>query len=160
MRFRADCQPPFENKRHCPLSNTKGMTWACLQAPEGFPCACLAFFSACCFRLRAHAACEGRDLRRDLSPEDQAALDKTLDDIAFPEGNHWIATKNETVLHLIGTLHTNDVRMGPVVDRLAPVLSRADAFYFEVTKTAMDAFERDLAKDFSPVLITSGPNFG
>ncbi|WP_299659170.1 TraB/GumN family protein [uncultured Ruegeria sp.] len=117
----------------------------------------LSLFLCLLLPLTAHAACEGRDLRRDLSPEDQAALDKTLGDIAFPEGNHWIATKNGTVLHLIGTLHTNDVRMGPVVDRLAPVLSQADAFYFEVTKTEMDAFEKDLAKDFSPVLITSGP---
>ncbi|WP_299981973.1 TraB/GumN family protein [uncultured Ruegeria sp.] len=117
----------------------------------------LGLFLCLLLPLTAHAACEGRDLRHDLSPDDKAALDKTLGDIAFPEGNHWVATKDGTVLHLIGTLHTNDVRMGPVVDRLAPVLSQADAFYFEVTKTEMDAFEKDLAKDFSPVLITSGP---
>ncbi len=107
--------------------------------------------------LTAYAACEGRDLRLDLSAEAQAALDNTLQDIPFPEGNHWIATKGDTVLHLIGTLHTNDPRMGPVVDRLTPVLSKADAFYFEVTKTEMEAFEKDLSDDLSPVLITSGP---
>ncbi|MEX0308466.1 MAG: TraB/GumN family protein [Ruegeria sp.] len=107
--------------------------------------------------ITAQAACEGRDLRLDLSAETQAELDKTISDIPFPEGNHWIATKDGTVLHLIGTLHTNDSRMGQVVDRLAPVLSQADAFYFEVTKNEMDAFEKDLSKDFSPVLITSGP---
>ncbi|KIC41640.1 polysaccharide biosynthesis protein GumN [Ruegeria sp. ANG-R] len=107
--------------------------------------------------ITAHATCEGRDLRLDLSAETQAELDRTISDIPFPEGNHWIATKDGTVLHLIGTLHTNDARMGPVVDRLTPVLSQADAFYFEVTKNEMDAFEKDLSKDFSPVLITSGP---
>ncbi|UWR02061.1 TraB/GumN family protein [Ruegeria conchae] len=109
------------------------------------------------FPITAQAACEGRDLRLDLSTEAQAELDETLRAIPFPEGNHWIATKDDTVLHLIGTLHTNDARMGPVVDRLAPILSQVDAFYFEVTKTEMEAFEKDLAEDLSPVLITSGP---
>lgn len=109
------------------------------------------------FPITAQAACEGRDLRLDLSTEAQAELDETLRAISFPEGNHWIATKDNTVLHLIGTLHTNDERMGPVVDRLAPILSQVDAFYFEVTKTEMEAFEKDLAEDLSPVLITSGP---
>lgn len=107
--------------------------------------------------VTAHAACEGRDLRLDLTPEVKAELDRTLSTIPYPEGNHWIARKGDTVLHLIGTLHTNDPRMGAVVDRLAPVLSTADAFYFEVTQAEMDAFEKDLANDFSPVLITSGP---
>ncbi len=107
--------------------------------------------------ITAHAACEGRDLRLDLSAESQADLEKTISDIPFPEGNHWIATKDGTVLHLIGTLHTSDPRMAPVVERLEPVLSQADAFFFEVTQDEMDAFEKDLADDFSPVLITSGP---
>ncbi len=107
--------------------------------------------------LTAHAACEGRDLRLDLSPEVQAELEQTLSTTAFPEGNHWIARKGNTVLHLVGTLHTNDPRMGAVVDRLSPTLSQADAFYFEVTQDEMDTFEKNLAKDFSPVLITSGP---
>ncbi|EEE38991.1 GumN family protein [Rhodobacteraceae bacterium KLH11] len=105
----------------------------------------------------ARAACEGRDLRLDLPPDIQAGLAQTISNIPFPEGNHWIATKDGTTLHLIGTLHTNDARMGPVVERLAPVLSQADAFFFEVTQNDMDVFEKNLANDFSPVLITSGP---
>ncbi|WP_037309521.1 TraB/GumN family protein [Ruegeria halocynthiae] len=104
-----------------------------------------------------HAACEGRDLRPDLTPEVLAELNKALDSLLFPEGNHWLATKDDTYLHLIGTLHTNDPRMGAVVQRLTPVLTQADAFYFEVTQKDMTAFEHDLANDLSPVLITSGP---
>jgi len=103
------------------------------------------------------AACEGRDLRQDLSPERQAELQQSLSDMPFTEGNHWIATKGDTVLHLVGTMHTNDPRMDQVVERLAPTLSQADAFYFEVTQDEMDAWEQDLANDLSPVLITSGP---
>ncbi|WP_170423107.1 TraB/GumN family protein [Ruegeria arenilitoris] len=105
-----------------------------------------------------HAACEGQDLRPNLSAEVQAELQKTVADIPFPEGNHWIATKGDTVLHLIGTLHANDPRMDAVVERLMPTLEQADAFYFEVTQDEMDAFEKDLANDMSPIMITSGPS--
>lgn len=114
---------------------------------------CLSFL----LPVTAFAACEGRDLRLDLSPEVQAELADTVSRTPYPEGNHWIARRGDTVLHLIGTLHTSDPRMGAVIDRLEPTLSTADAFYFEVTKAKMDVFERDLAQDFSPVLITSGP---
>lgn len=107
--------------------------------------------------ISVHAACEGRDLRLDMPTADRAALDEAVAGIVFPEGNHWIARKDNTVLHLIGTLHTNDERMGAIIDRLAPTLSQADAFYFEITDEEMAAFEQDLAQDFSPVMITSGP---
>ncbi|WP_377190351.1 TraB/GumN family protein [Ruegeria meonggei] len=105
----------------------------------------------------AHAACEGRDLRPDLTAQEQGELQQALKDFPFPEGNHWIARKDKTVLHLIGTLHINDPRMDAVVERLKPTLSQADAFYFEVTQDAMATFEQNLAHDPSPVIITSGP---
>ncbi|MCG7519416.1 TraB/GumN family protein [Ruegeria sp. Ofav3-42] len=107
--------------------------------------------------VSVQAACEGRDLRPDLTAEERTELQKAVTGIPFPEGNHWIATKGDTVLHLIGTLHTNDPRMDAVVEGLMPTLKQADAFYFEVTQDEMDAFEKDLAEDMSPVMITSGP---
>lgn len=107
--------------------------------------------------ISAQAACEGRDLRADMTPQAQAELQRALADIPFPEGNHWIAAKGDAVLHLVGTLHTSDPRMGDVVERLAPVLTQADVFYFEVTQDQMDTFEQTLAKDLNPVMITSGP---
>ncbi|MTI00448.1 TraB/GumN family protein [Roseibium sp. RKSG952] len=115
------------------------------------------FFFCLLLPLSAHAACEGRDLRLDMTAEQHQQLDEAVSQILFPEGNHWIARKGDTVLHLIGTLHTNDERMGEVIERLSPTLSEADAFYFEITQDQMEAFQKDLEKDFSPVLITSGP---
>ncbi|NVO54373.1 TraB/GumN family protein [Rhodobacteraceae bacterium B1Z28] len=104
-----------------------------------------------------HAACEGVDLRSQMPSETKAGLQHALAGIPYPEGNHWVARKGNTVLHLIGTQHTSDPRMDAVVDRLTPTLSQADAFYFEVTQDEMTAFERALAQDLSPVMITSGP---
>ncbi len=117
----------------------------------------LALFGFLLLPMTASAACEGHDLRPLMSEADRSELHQALADIPYPEGNHWIARKGDTTLHLIGTLHTNDARMDAVVERLAPTLSRADAFYFEVTQAEMNTFEQGLAKDLSPVMITSGP---
>lgn len=107
--------------------------------------------------ITAAAACDGQDLRPLLSDDARAELQRAVADIPFPEGNHWIARKDDTVLHIIGTLHTYDERMEKVVERLSPDLSKADAFYFEVTQTDMDAFEKNLANNLSAIMITSGP---
>ncbi|WP_298852518.1 TraB/GumN family protein [uncultured Ruegeria sp.] len=109
------------------------------------------------FPISAQAVCEGADLRPQLSAETRAELQNAVADIAYPEGNHWIARKGDTVLHIIGTLHTFDPRMEDVVDRLSPELSKVDAFYFEVTQAEMDAFEKNMANDLSAVMMTSGP---
>lgn len=109
------------------------------------------------FPAAVHAACDGHDLRPDLSPSMQADLQQALNELPYPQGNHWVASKDGKVLHLIGTFHANDARMDAVVTRLTPVLGKADAFYFEVTQDEMAAFEQGLASDLSPILITSGP---
>lgn len=115
------------------------------------------FLISLLFPVTAHAACEGHDLWDDFTPEMRTEMNQALVDLPFPEGNHWIATKGGTVLHLIGTMHLNDPRMDAIVERLTPTLSQADAFYFEVTQDEMEAWEQELAVDPSPILITSGP---
>ncbi len=154
MQFSANCHTTCEP--YCAFVDDKDKT-ADNAIFERDPMRLISLCFCLLLPFTAYASCEGRDLRLDLSAEARAELQETIDSIVFPEGNHWIARKGDTVLHLVGTLHSNDPRMSAVVDRLAPDLSKADAFYFEVTQAEMDAFEKDLAKDFSPVLITSGP---
>lgn len=105
----------------------------------------------------AQAACEGRDLRDDLSPEIRTEMEQAAAAIPFPEGNHWIATRNDTVLHLIGTLHVNDARMEATAARLEPVIAGADAVWFELTTTDLAAFEREVMGNPKVALITEGP---
>ncbi|AXT28352.1 TraB/GumN family protein [Ruegeria sp. AD91A] len=117
----------------------------------------LTFLAFLLFPISAQAACEGVDLRPQLPEETRARLQSAVAEIAYPEGNHWIARKGDTVLHIIGTLHTFDPRMEEVIDRLSPELNKADAFYFEVTQEDMNAFEQNMANDLTAVMITSGP---
>ena len=105
----------------------------------------------------AHAACQGRDLSGELPAAALAELQEGQANTPYPDGNHWIASKGGKTLHVIGTFHLNDPRMGAIVDRLTPALASADAFYFEVTKDEMSEWEKKLANDFSPIMITSGP---
>ncbi|WP_299640600.1 TraB/GumN family protein [uncultured Ruegeria sp.] len=117
----------------------------------------LTFLAFLLFPISAQAVCEGVDLRPQLPAETRARLQSAVAEIAYPEGNHWIARKGDTVLHIIGTLHTFDPRMEEVIDRLSPELNKADAFYFEVTQEDMNAFEKNMANDLTAVMITSGP---
>ncbi|MCE8510890.1 TraB/GumN family protein [Ruegeria pomeroyi] len=107
--------------------------------------------------LAAQAACDGHDLRDDLPGEIRAEMEQAAAAIPFPEGNHWVATRGDTVLHLIGTLHVNDPRMGPAIERLKPVIASADAAWFELNSSDLAAFEREVMGNPKVALITEGP---
>ena len=118
-----------------------------------------AFILALSFLLPSvvQAACSGTDLRRSLTPEEQATVNADLADMPYPEGNHWIARKDGKTLHVVGTMHISDPRMDQVVSRLTPLIEKADSVLFEITVADMTAFQKGLANDMSPVLLTSGP---
>lgn len=86
-----------------------------------------------CAALPALALCAGTDLRDGLSGDETAALADRLDGAPFAEGNHWRATKDDEVLHLIGTVHVTDARLDPVARRLAPLISEASLLLLEMT---------------------------
>lgn len=106
----------------------------------------------------ALAACTGTDLRATLPPEDQQWIRDQVAATPYASGNHWIARKGARTLNLIGTVHFNDPRLEERVAGLSSIVEQADAVLFEVTQADMKAFEAGLAKDFSPVLLTSGPS--
>lgn len=117
----------------------------------------LAAFLFLTMPMVAFAACEGRDLRDDLPNEVRADMVQAAAAIPYHEGNHWIATRGNTVLHLIGTLHVNDPRMGPAADRLEPLIERADSIWFEMNSLDLADFEREIMGNPKVALITEGP---
>lgn len=109
------------------------------------------------FPVIVHANCNGTDRRPHLSAEQRAMIEGDRAKTPFSTGNHWIAQKGDRTLHVIGTFHLNDTRLDPIVRRLEPLIAAADVVMFEITVADQKAFEKNLAKDFSPALITSGP---
>lgn len=95
----------------------------------------------------ALAACAGNDLRSTLGPAEQDRLQIELQDAPFAEGNHWRATRDGRVLHLVGTMHLSDPRLDAPLDRLRPTIESADLLLLETTAEDSASLENRLATD-------------
>lgn len=96
----------------------------------------------CLITLSAEARCRSTDYRDHLTASQAQRLQQEVARIPFAEGNHWIATKGNRRLHIVGTMHTGDGRMAPIVRRLRPIIANADALLLEVTgREAEEGFD-------------------
>lgn len=96
----------------------------------------------------AGARCKGTDYRTQLTPEQITRLKTEAQNTPFAYGNHWIATKGNRRIHVIGTMHTGDRRLNRVFRGLRPVLARADAVLFEITADEL----REQAREFPEII--------
>lgn len=103
------------------------------------------------------AACTGTDLRTTIPADDMARLHARAAAAPFAEGNHWIARRGARTVHVIGTLHINDPRMDRITSALAPVVRQADLLLMEASPADKAAFENELGRTPSLMLITEGP---
>src|SRR6056297_418265 len=106
-----------------------------------------------CLAQPALAVCSGTDLRTTLSADEQAQLDKVLDDTVFAEGNHWKATRGDSTLHLIGTMHLDDPRLAAPVSRLRETVEAADLLLLEMTAEDEKALQQSLSTDPSLLIM-------
>lgn len=104
----------------------------------------------------AHARCKGSDLRDRLTPQYQERLKTEVARVPFAYGNHWLATKGDRRIHVVGTQHSGDSRMRPMMRKLRPVIAGADAVMLEVTSSQSDTFDEKLKENPSLMLITKG----
>lgn len=100
------------------------------------------------------AACIGQDLTPQLLPEERAAVDAALAETPYAEGNHWIATKGDDVLHLIGTLHLSDARLDAPAARLMPLLDDAALLLLEITEPDQKKMEREMMSNPAAFMLT------
>lgn len=96
-------------------------------------------------------------MRTRLSPAYEAKLAETVKKIPFAYGNHWIAQKGDRTLHIVGTQHSSDSRMGAMMRKLRPIIKSVDAVYLESTSRDIAALLVEFKKDPSMVAITRGP---
>ncbi len=107
--------------------------------------------------LSAFAACSGSDLRESLTPLEREELDRRLDATPYAEGLYWIARKEQSELHILGTVHMNDPRLKRVEDTIAPVLQNADRLFVEATREEQAKLQAAIAAQPDLVFITEGP---
>ncbi len=101
----------------------------------------------------AFATCNGTDLGPRLTAAEQASLDARLDATPFAQGNHWIARRGTSRLHLVGTLHLSDPRLDAPFARLSQVVKDADLLLLEMTATEQAQLESKITDDPTMVLL-------
>ncbi|TNJ48646.1 TraB/GumN family protein [Phaeobacter sp. B1627] len=82
-------------------------------------------------------------MRDHLTAEARTRLDAEMAKIPFSRGNHWIATKGNRRLHVIGTQHSGDARMLSMMGEIRPLIRQVDAVFLEVTEPQMLAADSD-----------------
>ncbi|WP_372884042.1 TraB/GumN family protein [Shimia sp.] len=104
----------------------------------------------------AHAACSGPSQFEALAPEQQAALRDRAHQVPFARGVLWQIERGGVRSYVVGTLHLPDPRHAATLDRLAPLMPKADRLFLEMTTETEAAFMRDLTSDPSHYLMPAG----
>ncbi|MFD1341685.1 TraB/GumN family protein [Litorisediminicola beolgyonensis] len=95
----------------------------------------------------AAAPCQGTDLRPTLTESERSEIDAAVAGHPYMTGNHWIARRGDTTLHLVGTIHVDDPRLDGVAQRLGPVLESADLLLLEMTLEDQETLQTELMND-------------
>jgi uncharacterized protein YbaP (TraB family) len=118
--------------------------------------AVLSLISGLC-ALPAVALCTGDSLLDRLTPAERARLDTVAAATPFAEGLFWTATRGDTTLTLIGTMHIHDPRHDALRDTVAAAVRGADLVLVEATPQEEAEMQAAMAADPGIMLITEGP---
>ncbi|MFW8594508.1 TraB/GumN family protein [Cribrihabitans neustonicus] len=103
-----------------------------------------------------YAACRGADFRNQLTPAAEQRLAEEMAATPFAVGNHWVARKGTRTIHVIGTMHGGDARMGRVMRTLRPVLNAAGAIYLETSRAELERYNADPTRFAARFLLPRG----
>lgn len=93
--------------------------------------ALLALMVALCAAPLAQAACVGQNQIAMMPAAEREALVAAADAVPFARGNLWRATKQGREIVLVGTLHIDDSRHQPLMERVAPLVDAASVVLLE-----------------------------
>ena len=108
--------------------------------------------------LAAAQICGTIDLTETFSAEETARLDALVAPHAYAEGLTWEATRGDSRVVVVGTLHIPDARFDPIVARLAPEIERSDVLIVEATKSGEAELAQLAATRPEMFFLTSGPS--
>lgn len=95
----------------------------------------------------AQARCAGTDFRDHLSDAARAQLHRETAKIPFAYGNHWVATRDDRRIHVIGTMHVGDRRMNRIMRTLRPVVDQAELVLLEIAGEELQDFQTYLLQN-------------
>ncbi|MEM9425227.1 MAG: TraB/GumN family protein [Pseudomonadota bacterium] len=110
------------------------------------------------FPLVAQAqSCGTRDLIAELDAGAQAELDALVALHPFAEGNTYRATKPDSTVTVVGTLHLPDPRHAATVDAVRPAVENADLLILEASSEAQAGIQMMTATNPEMFFLTEGP---
>ncbi|MCV2866434.1 TraB/GumN family protein [Albidovulum sediminicola] len=102
------------------------------------------------------AQCAGQDLLAAMPADDFAALEAGSEANPYATGNRYVATKGDSIIHFVGTLHVHDPRMDAPLERLRTVIAHSDAIYVEATEAEQQQLKSEIAKRPDLIFVTEG----
>lgn len=119
--------------------------------------AIMSFVTAVCLATPLSAQCVGTNLIAALPAIDQVALRAAANLQPFAVGNYWRATRDDQVIHLIGTYHFDDPRHAATLATLAPVLANAQTLLVEAGPDEEAALIARMSDEPALMINTDGP---
>ncbi|SHE89088.1 hypothetical protein SAMN05444339_102362 [Loktanella atrilutea] len=107
--------------------------------------------------LPAQALCTGPDIRARLSDADRAAVASAVATMPFAQGLFYRATRDDTAVTVIGTMHIYDPRLDALADRAAPHVAASDLLLVEAGPEEEAALTHAMATDRSLIFLPDGP---
>jgi len=117
----------------------------------------LPFVTALCLATPLTAQCVGSNLIAAMPVADQAALRARADLQPFAVGNYWRASRDDQVIHIIGTYHFDDPRHDATLTTLDPVLATAQTLLVEAGPDEEAALIARLSDEPELMINTDGP---
>lgn len=107
--------------------------------------------------LPTFALCSGASYLTQLSAPLQAEIATAVDATPNATGLIWTASKGDTVLTIVGTVHVYDHRLDAVRARVLPAFNDADIMMVEATATEETAMQEAFIANPDLYLINEGP---
>lgn len=102
-------------------------------------------------------SCDGTDLLAEMPEVARAKLERAADAQPYPEGILWRAQKGDRIVHLVGTMHFADPRHAATMDRVRPLIERAETVFLELGDGDEARLNAHLAANPGLAFIVEGP---
>jgi uncharacterized protein YbaP (TraB family) len=102
-------------------------------------------------------ACGTRDLVAELDAADRARLDALVAPHAYAAGNLFRATKGESEVTIVGTLHLPDPRHAATLEKVRPAIEAADLLILEASSETQTELQGLAGTRPELFFITEGP---
>lgn len=103
------------------------------------------------------ALCSGESYFTQLPADQQAQIEAAVAATPNADGLIWTATKDDTLLTIVGTMHVYDERLHAIMARVEPAFANADLLMVEATATEEAAMQDAFIANPDLYLINEGP---